>query len=209
VRRRLKRDFIVLAGIAAVLAAIVLYNYNLQRGELWEKFESMRMEAERSRERQGLELLDWKLVMKTKGSLRSGAIYEEELKAKDGQRIDLIGFMVPLNQFKDLTEFILLPVPIECYFCRMPPARDVVFVTMAPGKTVDFVFQEPVMINGVLRLKGEPGTKFFYVIEDAGYGPGKPDEKLTPKHLAPEHMAPMHQQDVQLEQGYEPPAASP
>ncbi len=204
-RRRVKRELTALAGVAVVLGAVVFFNYNLQRGELWEKFEKMRIAAERSRTNLGLELLPWKLLMETRGSLRSGGIFAEDLVARDGEHIDIIGFIVPLNQFRKMTEFILLPVPIECYFCRMPPARDVLYVKMAEGETVDYVWQEPILVNGNIKLQQGPDQKFFYVIENAKYGPGQAGGDLTRKDIPAEHMQPEHDKVETLDPGYEPP----
>lgn len=207
VRRRVRRELSVLVGVVLVLGTVVFFNYNLRRGELWEQFEKMRKEAEQSRTNLGLELLPWKLLQETKGSLRSGGIYAEELLAMDGEHVDIIGFIVPLNQFRDMDEFILLPVPIECYFCRMPPARDVLYVQMAEGETVDYVWQEPILVNGNIKIQQGEDKKFFYVIENAKYGPGEVDGELTIKKIKDEHMQPQHEQVEVLDEGYEPPGS--
>lgn len=206
-RSRVKRDLIALAGVILVVATIAFMNYNLNRGQLWEKYENMRMDAERKRGTMGLTLLPWKELMETKGSLRSGAQFTEKVQELDNTHVDLMAFMVPLNQFRDMTEFIVLPVPIECYFCRMPPASDVVYVQMKDGETVDYVYNEPVLINGLMTIHGEAGTKFFYRIEQATLGPGDPSKPLTQKDIPEEHMqAPsQHKKEEDLDPGFEPP----
>ena len=207
-RRRVKRALIALGGVIIVVAAIAFMNYNLSRADLWKKYETMRMAAERTRDSMGLPLLPWRKLMDTSGSLRSGAKFQQEVLDLDGQHVDLIAFMVPLNQFRNMTEFLVLPVPIECYFCRMPPASDVVYVQMKEGETVDYVYNEPVLINGRITLHGEPGTKFFYRIEDATLDAGDPSAPLTQREIPPEHTAaPSEHQKTEddLDPGFEPP----
>lgn len=186
-RKRTKRELAVFAGIAVLLAVIVLANSAFQRGNLAERMDRYRRQVEASRKTEGLELLQWPLLRKTTGNMRRGPTFDERLIAMDNARVDIVGFMVPINQFRNMTEFLLLPVPIECYFCQAPPMRDVVVVQMAEGETTN-LFREPVLVNGLLTLNHGPGTKFFYVISDARMGPGTKGGTLTQKTVAPQHM---------------------
>jgi len=77
-----------------------------------------------------------------------------------------MGFMTPIDQFREATHFMLLPLPIECYFCQAPPLRDVMLVRMTQGETVNMV-EEPVMMSGRLALNADGGEKFFYTLENA------------------------------------------
>lgn len=207
-RRRVKRDLAVLGGILAILAAIVLLNYYMQTGELYEQFDQLRRQVEAKRESQGLNLVDWDEVRATEGSLRNGGKFTESLRALNGQHVDIIGFMVPLDQFRDVTEFILLPVPIECYFCLLPPARDVILVQMAEGEVSKYIVDGPVLINGIFNVQ-EGETKYFYSITGATLGPGDPDVKPKPRYIAEEHMQPQHnEQEQPLDAPIEPPKAS-
>ncbi len=196
-RTRTKRELAVFAGIAVLLAVIVLANSAFQRGSLADRMDRYRRQVEASRKTEGLELLQWPLLRKTTGNMRRGPTFDDRLVAMDGTRVDIVGFMVPINQFRNMTEFILLPVPIECYFCQAPPMRDVVVVQMAEGETTN-LFREPVLVNGVLTLNHGPGTKFFYVISDASMGPGKKGGTLTQKDVAPQHM--LHGQEQPQEE---------
>lgn len=191
-RTRTKRELAVFVGIAVLLAVVVLANSAFQRGDLADRMDKYRKQIEASRKSEGLELLQWPLLRKTTGNMRRGPTFDERLIAMDKTRVDLVGFMVPIDQFRNMTEFILLPVPIECYFCQAPPMRDVVVVQMAAGETTN-LFREPVLVNGVLTLNHGPGTKFFYVVNDAKMGPGKKGGTLTQKDVAPQHM--MHGQE--------------
>ena len=200
-RRRAKRDLTVLFSLVVVIGLVAFANYNFNRSDLTKRMNALRMEKERGEREKGYMVLDWKIITETKGSARSGPQFLDDLKEKDGQQINIVGFMQPLNQFREMTEFILLPLPIECYFCRIPPIAHVVLVHMAEGENTN-LFKEPVVLNGTLTLGEGPGTKFFYTIENARLGP---DQTLTPRYMKEEHMAPGHEVEQDLQQGFEPP----
>lgn len=189
-RRRVKRDFSIIAGIVLVLGAVVFANYNIRRGDLTEKMDRWRRNVEQERKDGGLELLNWALLRKTKGTYRSGPKFHDKLEPKSGERVDVVGFMVPLEQFRQVSTFLLLPLPLECYFCQRPPMRDIMLVKLANSERKVDIYQEPVIINGDLILNEGPKQKFFYTLEGAEMGPGKAGGKLTKRKIAPEHMTP-------------------
>ena len=186
-KRRTKRDLGILLGVIVILAGIVLFNSTVNRSALAAQMEKWRTAVEQERMAEGLRLLDWDLMRATKGRLRSGGEFREDLIAMDGRTVNIIGFMVPLEEFRAVHEFLLLPLPIECYFCEIPPARDVMLVSLKEGETAE-IYDEPVLINGVLNIHQGPDQKFFYSITNAGLGPGEEDGSLNPKRLELEHM---------------------
>lgn len=202
-RRRAKRDLSIIAGVVIIIVSVALLNNFFYRSNLAERMDKYRQKIERDRRGGGLDLLQWNVLRKTKGSMRSGPSFDEKLLQYDASRVDIVGFMVPLEQFRKMTEFLLLPIPIECYFCQTPPMRDVVIVQMAKGETTD-LYKEPVLINGNLKLCKEPGSKFFYIIEDAKMGPGKAGGTLTHKDVSQQHMVHPIPQEPLLD-GTEPP----
>lgn len=204
-RPRAKRDLSILFVVVVVLGAGAFVNYNMRRGDLAEKMVKWRQEVEEEREGRGLELLDWSLVQKTKGTYWSGPTFHDELLPKNGQRIDIVGFMVPLEEFRQVTTFLLLPMPLECYFCQRPPMRDIVLVTLDESERKVDIYNEPVVINGDLRLNEGPKQKYFYTLEHAKMGPGEIDGTLTKRHIPEEHRIPKHEPtSTDLEKGYDP-----
>jgi hypothetical protein len=195
---------VVIAGVVIVLAVIVLANSTLRRGNLKDQMEKYRQQVESDRRGSGLDLVQWPMLRRTTGSLRSGGDFDAGVVKMDQTHVDIVGFMVPLDQFRNMTDFLLLPVPIECYFCESPPARDVIYVKMQEGQTTN-LFQEPVLINGIFNLHPGPKQDFFYTISDATLGPGVAGAKLSPKSVSPQHMIPGHQPTEDLLQGMEPP----
>ncbi len=165
-RRRVVRDLGTIIGVVIILSGVVGVNIYMRLEGLQEKFDALRRAYEQEATDKGTELLDWGVLRKTKGSVRSGAKYAEELQPKNGQLVHLMGFMTPIDQFREATHFMLLPLPIECYFCQAPPLRDVMLVKMTKGEAVNLV-EEPVMMTGRLVLNSGTGENFFYTLEDA------------------------------------------
>ncbi|HNR31752.1 MAG TPA: DUF3299 domain-containing protein [Candidatus Hydrogenedentes bacterium] len=206
-RRRAKRDLAMLGGIVAILLVALFANYMFGLGRNVEYYTRMRAQAEEQRAARGYKLLSWKLVRDTKWTRREGPTFKDELMARNETPVDIVGFMVPIDRYRDMTDFLLLPLPIECYFCNMPPREDVVLVQMAEGRTANR-YKEPVLISGKLRLNEGSKAKFFYVVEDAMLTAGKEggpliEQRIDPRHFTPEHMQEKVAPD--LVEGYEPP----
>jgi hypothetical protein len=143
--------------------------------------------------------------------MKAGPKFDPGLIEIRDAEINIIGFMVPLQEFRQVNEFLLLPLPIQCYFCEAPPMRDVMLVQMAEGERTDIV-NEPVIVNGLLTLNEGPGTKFFYVLKEASREAAEKGGKLTRKSIRPEAIQHMKEQDAvpeQLQPGYDlPPTPS-
>ncbi len=206
-RFRTKRDLTILVGVVFIISVVALMNNFFERSSLAERSERWRKIVEKEREKKGIDILSWNLLQKTKGNMRTGPTFDEALLPYDKQKIHIVGFMVPLNEFRNIKEFLLLPLPIECYFCQAPPMRDVIIVQMAENEKTN-LYREPVLINGTLNLQQGKGVKFFYIISDARIGPAKEGGALTIKSVQPQHM--MHTQPApqeQLLEGIETPSS--
>lgn len=201
-RQRTKRDLIAALGVVVVLAAVFLLNDTFDRRLLAQQKDKERRKWETEREKSGMEILRWNHMRDTEGSLRSGPVFTEELKQWDNKQVNVIGFMVPENEFRDIKEFMLLPLPIECYFCKRPPMHDVMHVVMEEGSTTN-LWEQPVLINGVLRLHPGPNDKYFYSIDQAALAPAEAGATLERRYIDPEHMLPQHEQQEELQEGIE------
>jgi hypothetical protein len=201
-RQRAKRDLIAIVGVIAILGVVIVVNYTYNIGALAEKKDKERRHWESERQNSGMEILKWHHMRATDGSLRKGPTFTEDLMAWNNKQVNLIGFMVPENEFREMKEFILLPLPIECYFCRRPPVHDVMMVQMEEG-TSTMLYENPVLINGVLRLHEGANQKYFYSIEHAALAPAEEGARLERRYIEPEHMVPQHQEEVVLHEGIE------
>ena len=165
-RRRVVRDLGTLLGVVVILVCVILLQDYFSRGGLTEVMNAQRVKEETKQKEKGVKVVDWELLRKTKGTRSKGPTFAKEVLAMKDQPASFVGFMTPLYEFRGVKEFILLPLPIQCYFCQSPPMREVVLVQMAVDKKTDIV-SEPVLFTGKLTLNEGPGTKFFYVLKDA------------------------------------------
>lgn len=106
--------------------------------------------------------------LKVKFNLLGGWKYEEgktpipeKVRALDGKRVEIIGFMMPLSEPQNLTRFIVVQSLWSCCFGQTPAVNHVVAVTMAPGKVVAF-YPEPVRVSGVFSV-GETREEGYLV----------------------------------------------
>jgi len=193
-KRRTKRDLGVLAGVLLLIGAIAFGNAQLQRTGLAGDFEKLRERLEAARLASGTELLKWNIIRTTKGNLKRGATFSDELPSYDGKEVFMIGFMVPEDTFRDVDHFLMLPIPLECYFCAMPPQRDVLLVKLKEGETAN-IMVEPVLIRGTLTLQRGTDIQFFYSLENATFEAAEDGGALTKKRLQLQHMIPNHERD--------------
>ena len=193
-KKRAKRDLTLLVGAVAIIAAIGFFNGQLNRFSLINEMTAWRQIGEAEQIEAGLDLLPWELVRKTQGTLRKGGQYHPDLTRSDGELVNIVGFMQPLETFKDVTEFMVLPLPIECYFCEIPPAHDVMYVQMFEGET-EQIWNQPVLIYGRFHLNEGPNAQFFYTIDEALLTSAIDGEDLTKRRIKLEHMIPGHNQD--------------
>ena len=191
-RQRVKRDLTAIVGVVVVLGLVIFFNDNVQRTALAKQKDKERRMAENARQEAGMEILKWHNMRDTSGSLRTGAEFSDELMKWNNKQVNVVGFMVPENEFREMSEFMLLPLPIECYFCSRPPVKDVMAIQMEEGTTTE-TFENAVLVNGVLRLHEGPNQKSFYSIEHAALVAANEGERLqrrSPPLHSPSQWAP-------------------
>ena len=163
-RRRAKRDLITLVGVVFIALGIVVANAYMRLDTLKEAAIKLRKQYEAKYQAEGVTLIEWDDMQKTKGSLKTGARFSEGILQLDNGLVNIVGFMSPIDQFSNVSEFMLLPMPTSCYFCESPPPRDIIEVKLEkPSKMVD----EPVLIGGRFHLHKEPEPMFFTSIAEA------------------------------------------
>lgn len=74
------------------------------------------------------------------------------LKALDGQRIRLRGFMYPTFQATGIDQFVLARDNQICCFGRNPKVYDLVSVQMRDGVTTDYIQNRPFDVVGTFRI---------------------------------------------------------
>ena len=89
------------------------------------------------------------------------------LKALDGKRIRLRGFMYPTFQDEGLRGFVLARDNQICCFGKNPREYDLVTVAMRDGVTTDYIPNRPFDVVGVLHITDVVKPGEMYVIDDA------------------------------------------
>ena len=85
----------------------------------------------------------------------------DAVKKLDGQWVELSGFMLPINEIKNISRFIVMQSLWGCCFGQAPAVNHVIVTTMVPGKTVDF-FPDPITVTGKFSV-GETREEGYLV----------------------------------------------
>lgn len=96
--------------------------------------------------------------------------FPEWLKALDGKRIRIRGFMYPTFEATGLKGFTLARDNGICCFVRQPMIYDIIGVDMAKGTTTSYIDNKPFDVEGVFQIVPEADdTELFqlYRIADA------------------------------------------
>ena len=93
------------------------------------------------------------------------ALHAPVVKALNGQRVRLPGYIVPLEVSEEgrVIEFLLVPYFGACIHVPPPPSNQIVHVTSELGVKVDELYQ-PYWIEGPMQVKASTSE-----LADAGY----------------------------------------
>jgi len=69
------------------------------------------------------------------------------IKSLDGKNVEMVGFMMPLTQVKEISEFLLVPSLWGCCYGQPPAVNHIVVVRMRQGHLTKF-------FNDVVRVRG-------------------------------------------------------
>jgi hypothetical protein len=90
--------------------------------------------------------------------------YTPEIKALDGKKIRLYGFIFPLQETKKQKNFLFGGFPLTCPFhYHVSPKMT---VEVLSDKGIEFSF-DPVLIEGTFEIKFDKETQIFYYLKDA------------------------------------------
>jgi uncharacterized protein len=95
-------------------------------------------------------IADWRLLA---GLDYNSGEMSEALRAVDGKRVRVPGYMVPLDDSaRGVTEFILVPYFGACIHTPPPPPNQMVFVKMNGNRRVEVNLWDPIWIEGELHV---------------------------------------------------------
>ncbi len=77
----------------------------------------------------------------------------EKLKALKGQEVNIAGYMIPMSEALDVTEFMLVQIPFfGCCYSIPPEPNETVMVKMAKGKKTEYVYT-PIRVTGKFDIQ--------------------------------------------------------
>ena len=69
------------------------------------------------------------------------------IKVFDKQNVEMLGYMMPLNDVDNIKEFVLVPSLWGCCYGQPPAVNHIVAVKMPPGQTTKF-YSNPIQVKG-------------------------------------------------------------
>ncbi len=69
------------------------------------------------------------------------------------------------QKYSGVPELMLTPLPLECYWKRVPPLNQAIYVRAA--EPVEFTDGAALAVRGTLELREQEGPKFFFVLKNA------------------------------------------
>lgn len=160
-----KKDFFIMFALVAVFGGLLTFQVAEERNFFkpievpegyisWESFATTK-EVESCREQEDDNIfIDCEIKPE----------YSDEILALDGKEIKVIGYMFPLTQGDNQTEFLLGPYPQSCpYHYHVGPSE---IIEVHSPKGIEFSY-EPVKLEG--RFSAEFNSEFgvFYYLKDA------------------------------------------
>jgi hypothetical protein len=94
----------------------------------------------------------------------------EEIRALDGKRVTMAGFLLTLYEFDDIEDFNLVASHWSCCFGVVPSLNGWVHVKLAEGQVGLPNTSEPLKVAGTFRLREEKEAGYvvsIYALEDA------------------------------------------
>jgi hypothetical protein len=120
----------------------------------------------------GVNRLPWSVVTETTIDRQYRPTFPRYLKDLDRKKVMLSGYVQPLGDSADLSDFLLVEYPIGCWYCEQPEMTGILLIELPEGKTFHYT-RGPVRVRGKLILNASDPENFLYTIRDAEV---RPDE---------------------------------
>jgi hypothetical protein len=94
--------------------------------------------------------------------------FNPDVKALDGAKVFIKGYMYPTKQMEGLKSFLLVKDNAQCCFGGNPALTDMILVNLVPGKTVNFHSGVLTSVAGVFHCQqgsGPAGLQPTYTID--------------------------------------------
>ncbi|SEO43765.1 DUF3299 domain-containing protein [Aquisalimonas asiatica] len=91
-------------------------------------------------------------------------LFDDDIRALDGEEVKLQGFMMPLDNSERQRHFLVSRTPPSCFFCLPGGPETVVEVELE--ESLAFTF-DPILLSGRMRLMENSDMGLFYRLDDA------------------------------------------
>jgi hypothetical protein len=105
-----------------------------------------------------------------------GGNIPDDVIALGGSMVRLKGFMIPLDQAQNITEFVLVPSLFACCFGQPPTVQHTVIVRAPEGKGVSY-YPDEIVVEGKLTVEEEKDDGFIVSIFEVDCTSVRPSEK--------------------------------
>ncbi len=99
-----------------------------------------------------------------------------DVKRLDGSQIRLRGFMIPMDQAENITQFALVPSLFSCCFGQPPQIQHTIVVNCPKGKAVGYCPDE-ILVEGTLRVAEKKDDGYIISIFEMAVTSVKPAPK--------------------------------
>lgn len=112
--------------------------------------------------------VSWELISSVE--TREGAsgmlepLFDDDIRALDGEQVKLQGFMMPLDNSERQRHFLVSRTPPSCFFCLPGGPETVVEVEL--DEPLAFTF-DPIVLSGRMQLMENSDMGLFYRLDDA------------------------------------------
>jgi hypothetical protein len=117
----------------------------------------------------GVNPLPWAVLTATTLDRQSRPTFQPHLRALDGKKVLLTGFLQPVGDDPDAGAFLLIEYPVGCWYCEVPEPTGVVLIELPPGKTATLT-KNLVKVTGRLALNSADPENFMFTLREAALG---------------------------------------
>jgi hypothetical protein len=91
------------------------------------------------------------------------SVIPKDIFLLDGVRIKLRGFMIPINQAEQITDFALVPSLVSCCFGQPPGVQHTITCRTPKGKAISYTIDE-IYVEGTLHVSPKKDEGYTYSI---------------------------------------------
>src|SRR5437588_224233 len=99
-----------------------------------------------------------------------------DVKALSGAKLRMHGFMIPMDQAENITQFALVPSLFACCYGQPPQVQHTIVCNCPKGKSVSY-YPDEIQVEGVLKVDEKKEDGFIVSIFQINVGSVKPAVK--------------------------------